>query len=148
MSIRLLPLAPLLLAISLGCSGESAPPAASSAGPGAVSAAASAGTSQADSPIAEAAYEFMDAVFANDIARATQRLTPQAVQNLQAQDKRFEWGAAAAKLEIGRVEVDPSGEAAVQCYVSQTTDASEGQAELLCVLRKVGDEWLVYGVAW
>ncbi len=89
----------------------------------------------------------MDAVFANDIARATGRLTPQAIQNMQAQDKRFEWGAQTAKLQIGEVRV-AGNEAAVQCLVTDRSDAGAEQQELLCVLRQIGAQWRVYGVAW
>ncbi|TWT73754.1 hypothetical protein Pla123a_36470 [Posidoniimonas polymericola] len=147
MSIRKLSLASALLSLSLGCSGGDAPsPQASTAAAPATAAAKSGAPTE--NPIAAAAYDFMDAVFANDIARATQRLTPEAIQNLQAQDKRFEWGAAAAKLEMGEVKQDGSGEAAVQCFVSQGATPGDGPSELLCVLRQVGGEWLVYGVAW
>ncbi|TWT36677.1 hypothetical protein KOR34_16170 [Posidoniimonas corsicana] len=150
MSIRTFSVASVCLILSVGCSGGDSSPApqASGAPSGASAPAAPGGGAKADSPIAKAAYEFMDAVFANDIARATQRLTPQAIQNLQAQDQRFEWGADAAKLKIGEVKVDASGEAAVQCFVSQQANAGEGVSELLCVLRQVEGEWLVYGVAW
>lgn len=146
MSIRKLSLAAALLSLSLGCSGGDTPAPQASQAAAAGSSAPASSSGSPENPIAASAYDFMDAVFANDIARATQRLTPQAIQNLQAQDKRFEWGAAAAKLEVGEVRQDGS-EAAVQCFVSQAANA-EGPAELLCVLRQVGSEWLVYGVAW
>lgn len=126
------------LLLLTGCSGESSQsPQATSAN------AASKPEAAPGDPIAAVAYDFMDAVFANDIARATQRLTPLAIENMQAQDKRFEWGAAAAKLQTGAVRVD-GDEAAVACFVT----AEEGQEELLCVLRRIGSEWRVYGVAW
>jgi ketosteroid isomerase-like protein len=137
------PLATVLIAAwliaSVGCSGGDAPsPQANSKAPTG---------DKASDPISEAAYDFMDAVFANDIARATSRLTPQAIQNMEAQDKRFEWGAQAAKLQIGEVRVS-GNEAAVQCLVTDRSDAGAEQEELLCVLRRIGDQWRVYGVAW
>lgn len=123
---------PLLCLLSLGCSGGDKP---------APQASQSADKSAPTSPIAAAAHDFLDAVFKNDLARATQRLTPQAIQNLDAQDQRFSWGSDATKLEIGEVRQVSDSEAAVQCLVTESAGAKA--EELVCMLRNVQGQWRV-----
>lgn len=139
MSTRTVLVASLCGSLALvGCSGSDAPEAAKAS----VQQGAKQEKKKSDDPIAAVAYDFMDAVFANDIVRATQRLTPQAIQNMQAQDERFEWGAEAAKLEVGEVRVE-GDEAVVACFVTE----QELTEELLCMLRRVDGKWRVCGLA-
>ncbi|MEM6656171.1 MAG: hypothetical protein AAF596_10230 [Planctomycetota bacterium] len=100
-------------------------------------------------PIAASAYAFMDAVFDGDSARADQQLTPTASAEMATSGQRFAPpGSGPTGFEIGAVKQISDDRAAVECLVSGTVDGAAVKERLGCLLRKVGDQWLVSGVAY
>ncbi|MEM8865045.1 MAG: hypothetical protein AAGF31_05810 [Planctomycetota bacterium] len=134
----------LLSMAVVGCSGGD--PAANSAQATASTAnEAGAAANSSQDPIAAAAEEFLAAVVQGDTPRATRMLTPDAIAQFAASQQGFaspEIGAPKFRVEQVRKVADDK--AAVQCIL--TDDG--GDAEMCCLLRRVGSDWRVSGVAY
>lgn len=101
-------------------------------------------------PAAKAAYDFLDAVLQGDTQRASSRLTPTALERITATGKQFAPpGLETATFRIGEVRLPTPTQAVVQCFL---TDAESGPTprseEIGCLLRLVGNEWRVSGIAF
>jgi hypothetical protein len=130
----------LMISLVVGCNSGSAPGPAPTA---------SVSTTPAD-PAARAAYDFLDAVLKGDTQRATKRLTPIAIERINATGKQFSPpGLQTASFRIGEVRKPTADQAMVQCIL---TDASAGGAsrseEIGCLLRLVDNDWRVSGIAY
>lgn len=135
----------------IGCnkSGTTSTPSADGSGKTVASAApATNETDPSSSPIAKAAYDFVDAVVKGDTQRASARLTPQAMQQIVASGKQFAPpGFSAASFKIGGVREPAEGRAIVQFIIAVPgTDAPQNE-EMCCLLRKVDNDWRVSGIA-
>jgi hypothetical protein len=135
-------LAVLVVSTAVGCNSSSAPAPSASSTPVA--------TIPAD-PAARAAYDFLDAVLKGDTARASRRLTPIAIERINATGKQFSPpGLQTASFQIGEVRKPTADQALVQCIL---TDASAAggpprSEEIGCLLRFVDNDWRVSGIAY
>ncbi|MEM9184911.1 MAG: hypothetical protein AAGB00_00275 [Planctomycetota bacterium] len=136
---------PIFLAVvaAIGCSGGDPAPTPAPARP---SGAVTETDSATQDPIALAASAFLDAVVKGDTPRATGMLTPDAAAQFAATGQGFaspDIGAPSFRVDqVRRVDGD---KAAVQCVL---TDADGSAEEMCCLLRFVGSEWRVSGVAY
>jgi hypothetical protein len=131
----------LMISLAVGCNSSSTPAPAQSA---------TAATATPADPAARAAYDFLDAVLKGDTQRATNRLTPIAIERINATGKQFAPpGLQTASFRIGEVRKPTADQAMVQCIL---TDASAGgpprSEEIGCLLRLVDNDWRVSGIAY
>lgn len=147
--LRFLPVV-ALGAVLAGCSAEQRPaPAASGQ---------RAAQASPTDPAAIAASRFLNAVIAGDTEGATALLTPAAIDQFRSNGKRFAPpGLETATFRTGEVMYpDPAKQqAAVQCIVQerpqpgeQPTAPAPTAAEMVCLLKLVGAEWRVSGIAY
>lgn len=127
-----------LLVTALGCSGGDGPSKQASGG------ASAGGLSEP----ASAASEFMTAVIAGDNERATECLTPKAIERFRSEGKRFmPPGLETAKFRLGEVRMRSDTEAAVQCMLTDSAAPELGEKELVCLMRRVDNQWRVAKLA-
>lgn len=106
-------------------------------------------TAPNSSPIAQAAYDFIDAVVKGDTQRASARLTPQAMQRIIASKEQFApTGLATATFKLGEIRTPNAEQAVVQCVLTDSSQGAPQTEEMCCVLRKVENEWRVAGIAY
>ncbi|HEY2826670.1 MAG TPA: hypothetical protein VGJ04_03640 [Pirellulales bacterium] len=131
-------LAALVVSTAVGCSSSSAPAPTSTA----VSAI------PAD-PAARAAYDFLDAVLKGDTLRASKRLTPIAIERINATGKQFSPpGLQTASFRIGEVRKPTADQALVQCVLTDSSQGAPRTEEIGCLLRLVDNDWRVSGIAY
>jgi hypothetical protein len=125
----------LLLLVVAGCSGGGS---------------ATAPATNASEPAAQAAYDFLDAVLKGDTQRASNCLTPTAIQRIAASGKQFAPpGLDTASFRIGEVRLPSPTHAIVQCFLSDTPSGAEARSEeIACLLTLVDNEWRVSGIAY
>lgn len=103
----------------------------------------------ANSPIAKAAFDFLDAVLKGDPQRASARLTPLAMQRIIAGGKPFSPpGMESASFRIGEVRAPSDDQAIVQCVLTDSSAGTPHSEEMCCLLRKVDNDWRVSGIAY
>lgn len=101
------------------------------------------------SPMAKAAYEFLDAVLKGDTQRAGAKLTPAAMQRIVSSGKQFAPpGLESASFKIGEVRSPAQDFAVVQCVLTDTAEGTSHSEEMCCLLKKVENEWRVSGIAY
>jgi len=101
------------------------------------------------SPMAKAAYEFLDAVLKGDTQRASAKLTPTAMQRIVASGKQFAPpGLETASFKIGEVRSPSQDQAIVQCVLTDTSEGTPHSEEMCCLMRKVEDDWRICGIAY
>lgn len=106
-------------------------------------------TAPNSSPIAQAAYDFIDAVVKGDTQRASARLTPQAMQRIIASKEQFApTGLATATFKLGEIRTPNAEQAVVQCVLTDSSQGTPQTEEMCCVLRKVENDWRVAGIAY
>jgi hypothetical protein len=131
-------LAALVVSMAVGCSSGSAP------APTATAVAAI----PAD-PAARAAYDFLDAVLKGDTLRASKRLTPIAIERINATGKQFSPpGLQTASFRIGEVRKPTADQALVQCILTDSSQGAPRTEEIGCLLRLVDNDWRVSGIAY
>jgi hypothetical protein len=137
----------LAVGLLAGCSGEPAPEASDSA---ATSAARATESSLPTEPIARAASDFLDAVLAGDIQRASARLTPKAIQRIIGSGLQFQpAGQEKAAFRTGEVRMPTKTQALVQFVFTYTaSDGSPKSEEGCCLMRLVDNDWRVSGLAY
>lgn len=138
------------LFIGCGKSGTPDAPVANSGGTAAASASTAVPpTDPSSSPIAQAAYDFVDAVVKGDTQRASARLTPQAMQRIIASKEQFApTGLSTATFKLGEVRTPSPTQAVVQCVLTDSSQGTPQTEEMCCVLRKVDNDWRVAGIAY
>lgn len=134
----------LIACFAVGCGGGSSEqPVASQTSEPATPSAQTPSTAPAD-PIGSVAYAFLEAVVAGDTPRATSLMTPEAIAQFAASEQGFaspELGAPSFSVQEVRKMDD---KAAVQCLLND----GDGEAEMCCLMRLVGTQWRVSGVAY
>jgi len=101
------------------------------------------------SPMAMAAYEFLDAVLKGDTQRASAKLTPAAMQRIVASGKQFAPpGLESATFKIGEVRSPAQDFAVVQCVLTDSYEGTPHSEEMCCLLKMVENEWRVSGIAY
>jgi hypothetical protein len=136
-------LSALVVSLAAGCNSSS-----SISTPQANSASASASAIPSD-PAGQAAYDFLDAVLKGDTKRATNRLTPTAIERINATGKQFSPpGLATASFRIGEVRKPAADQALVQCILTDTSSGAPRSEEIGCLLRYVAGDWRVSGIAY
>lgn len=106
-------------------------------------------TAPSSSPIAQAAYDFVDAVVKGDTQRASARLTPQAMQRIVASKEQFApTGLSTATFKLGEIRTPSPNQAVVQCVLTDSSQGTPQTEEMCCVLRKVENDWRVAGIAY
>jgi len=137
----------LALCSIAGCGGERSSETTSSA---AAPAAGATESSIAIDPIAQAASDFLDAVLAGDIQRASARLTPKAMQRIVGSGLQFQpAGQEKAAFRIGDVRMPTKTQALVQFVFTYTApDGSPKSEEGCCLMRQVDNDWRVSGLAY
>jgi hypothetical protein len=101
------------------------------------------------SPMAKAAYEFLDAVLKGDTQRAGAKLTPAAMQRIVASGKQFAPpGLESASFKIGEVRQPAQDFAVVQCVLTDTSEGAPHNEEMCCLLKLAENEWRVSGIAY
>lgn len=130
-----------------GCGGESPTESPEEAATTTTSAA------QASVPTEEvtrAASDFLDAVLAGDIQRASARLTPQAMQRIIGSGLQFQpAGQEQAAFRTGEVRMPTKTQALVQFVFTYTAaDGSPRSEEGCCLMRLVDGDWRVSGLAY
>lgn len=136
----------MVAGMCVGCGTGSAPEQASTPSqPSGIAAVADA----ANSPMAVAASDFMDAVIQGDTDRAESRLTPLAIQRIKESDKEFRPpGLDNATFRVGEVRTPSENQAIVQYVLTYTSSAgTQKSEELCCLLRQVDGQWRVSGIA-
>ena len=105
---------------------------------------------QPSDPVGQAAYDFLDAVLKGDTQRASQRLPPMAIERIPATGKQFAPpGLETATFRIGEVRLPTPTQAVVQCFLTDSQSGPEPRTEEIgCLLRLVGNEWRVSGIAF
>jgi hypothetical protein len=138
------------LFIGCGKSGTPDAPVANSGGPAAASpATAVQPPDPSSSPIAQAAYDFVDAVVKGDTQRASARLTPQAMQRIIASKDQFNpTGLPTATFRLGEIRAPSPTQAVVECIFTDNSQGAPQTDEMCCVLRKVDNDWRVAGIAY
>ncbi len=138
------------LFVGCGKSGTPSAPVANSGGPvAAPPMTAGQPTDPSSSPIAQAAYDFVDAVVKGDTQRASARLTPQAMQRIIASKEQFApTGLSTATFKLGEVRTPSPTQAVVQCVLTDSSQGTPQTEEMCCVLRKVDNDWRVAGIAY
>jgi hypothetical protein len=100
-------------------------------------------------PVAHAAVDFLDAVLKGDTDRGKARLTPQAVQQLEANKKTFEpSGMDVQSIRILQVRAPAEDHAFAQCEFTYKENGVLQHEEMCCALRKVDNDWRVSGIAY
>jgi hypothetical protein len=101
-------------------------------------------------PAAQTAFEFLDAVLKGDTQRASNQLTPTARQKIAESGKRFAPpGLETATLRIGEVRKPAENHAIVQGFLTdKQPDGTERSEEIGCILKSIGGQWLVSGLAY
>lgn len=103
-------------------------------------------------PAAQAAYDFLDAVLKGDSQRASQRLSPLAMQRIVESGKQFAPpGLESASFHIGEVRQPPGSpsQALVQCLLTDASPSGEKRREeMCCLMRLVEGQWCVSGIAY
>ena len=101
-------------------------------------------------PAARAAYDFLDAVLKGDTQRASNRLTPVAIERINATGKQFSPpGLQTASFRIGEVRKPTADQALVQCILTDANAAGPPRSEEIgCLLRLVDNDWRVSGIAY
>jgi hypothetical protein len=134
-------LAVLVVSTAVGCNSSSAPAPSASSSPVA--------TIPAD-PAGRVAYEFLDAVLKGDTQRASSRLTPIAIERINATGKQFSPpGLQTASFRIGEVRKPTADQALVQCILTDATAGGPPRSEEIgCLLRLVDNDWRVSGIAY
>lgn len=138
------------LFIGCGKSGTPDAPVANGGGPAAASSTAAVQSNDpSSSPIAQAAYDFVDAIVKGDTQRASARLTPQAMQRIIASKEQFApTGLSTATFKLGEVRTPSPTQAVVQCVLTDSSQGTPQTEEMCCVLRKVDNDWRVAGIAY
>lgn len=147
----------LVSGLVVGCSKPNSPDAATTTNTAKPASSASAATNvpvikETDpntNPIAHAAYDFLDAVLKGDTQRASNRLTPEAMQRIVASGKQFSPpGLETATFKIGEVREPAPGQAIAQCVLTDSSEGTPHSEEMCCLLRKVENDWRVSGIAY
>jgi hypothetical protein len=101
-------------------------------------------------PAAQTAFEFLDAVLKGDTQRASSQLTPTARQKIAESGKRFAPpGLETATLRMGEVRKPAENHAIVQGFLTdKQPDGTERSEEIGCILKSIGGQWLVSGLAY
>jgi hypothetical protein len=100
-------------------------------------------------PVARAAYDFLDAMVKGDSQRASNRLTPQAMQRIIASGNQLAPpGMESATFKIGAIVDLSPGQAVAQCVITDTSQGTPHSEEMCCVLRQVDNDWRVFGIAY
>jgi hypothetical protein len=138
------------LFIGCGKSGPTSTPSADGGGKTTASAAPTVNeTDPSSSPIAKAAYDFVDAIVKGDTQRASARLTPQAMQRIIASKEQFApTGLSTATFKLGAIRTPSPEQAVVQCVLTDSSQGTPQSEEMCCVLRKVENDWRVAGIAY
>ncbi len=132
----------LSLALIAGCSHGSSSNTAGSANGGE-------NTDFSKNPIAQVASNFLDAVLKGDTDRGKALLTPQAVQQIVANDRKFDPpGVDNPSFRIEAVRMPTDDHAFVQCAFNYTAKGAVHNEEMCCALRLVNNEWRVSGIAY
>src|SRR5262245_65784169 len=78
-----------------------------------------------NSPIAQAAHDFLDAVLKGDTQRAKARLSPQAIQRIISSGKQFSPpGLETASFKIAEIVTQAPDRAIVQCVLHDTSEST------------------------
>lgn len=138
------------LFIGCGKSGTPDAPVANTSGSTAAApVAAMPSTNPSSSPIAQAAYDFVDAIVKGDTQRASARLTPQAMQRIVASKDQFNpTGLPTATFKLGQIRTPSPTQAVVECIFTDNSQVTPQTDEMCCVLRKVENDWRVAGIAY
>lgn len=101
-------------------------------------------------PAAQSAYRFIEAVLAGDPSRASDHLTPLALERIQQSGKEFAPpGLETASFRIGQVRQPSDSQALVQCFLNDSSpDGKSRQEEICCLMRQVDGRWCVSGIAY
>ena len=125
----------LVLAVFAGCnSGSSTAPSAS----------------LPSDPAAQVAHQFLEAVVEGDTTRASQLLTPLAVERINASGKPFQLpGLANYTFRVGQVRYPAEDKAFVQCMgTDRSTDGKTIEEEFCWLLSRAGDQWRIAGISY
>jgi hypothetical protein len=99
--------------------------------------------------VTQAASNFLDAVIKGDTQRAGACLTPQAMQRIIASGKPFApQGMENATFRVGEVRTPAVDKAFVHCVVTDTTGGNTQSEDMCCLMKLVGTEWRVSGIAY
>jgi hypothetical protein len=132
-----------------GC-GRGEPGEAASVSAGASSGSMSALPTPPADPAARVAHDFLSSVLKGDTRRASDCLTPVAIQRLVESGKQFAPpGIDSATFRIGDVRKPSDDRALVQCFL--TGADAQGQTrseEMCCLLRHVDAQWRISGIAF
>jgi hypothetical protein len=113
------------------------------------SAAASTQQSPSTDAVTRAASNFLDAVIKGDTQRAGACLTPQAMQRIIASGKPFApQGMEHATFRVGEVRTPAVDKAFVHCVVTDNSAGKTQSEDMCCLMRLVGNEWRVSGIAY
>ena len=101
-------------------------------------------------PAAHTAFEFLDAVVKGDTERASQLLTPLAVERIAASGKPFQLpGLANYTFRVGQVRHPAEDKAFVQCMgTDRSTSGKTVEEEFCWLMNRVGDQWRVAGISY
>ncbi|HVT30757.1 MAG TPA: hypothetical protein VHE81_22305 [Lacipirellulaceae bacterium] len=100
-------------------------------------------------PIAQAASDFLDAVLKGDTDRGKARLTPKAVQQIVANDKKFDPpGVDSPSFRVVGIGKPAEDHAFVQCEFKYNVKSMVHTEEMCCELKLVNNEWRVSGIAY
>ncbi len=101
-------------------------------------------------PAAQSAYQFFDAVLKGDTQRASNQLTPLAMQRIIERGEQFAPPGEddTVSFRIGQVVRPYENSALVQCIVTEASaDQQPQDTEVYCLLRLVDGRWRVSGIA-
>ncbi|HEX5471151.1 MAG TPA: hypothetical protein VFW73_04660 [Lacipirellulaceae bacterium] len=100
-------------------------------------------------PIAQVASDFLDAVLKGDTERGKALLTPKAMQQIIANDKKFDPpGVDNPTFRIVGVGTPSDDHAFVQCEFKYAANKGVHTEEMCCELRRVDNQWRVSGIAY
>jgi hypothetical protein len=108
-----------------------------------------AGLDFSHNPIAQAASGFLDAVLKGDTERGKALLTPKAVQQIVANDKKFDPpGVDNPSFRVVGIGKPAEDHAFVQCEFKYNVKGAIHAEEMCCELKLVNNEWRVSGIAY
>jgi hypothetical protein len=136
-----------------GCGGSSAPTSAEAAAVPASgkrpSAAPSTVPARPNNPIAQVAFEFVDAMRRGDAEAARRLLTPLALSKVTEDYVVAPPGSATARFEIGAVKMLATDDALVESdWIDIDVDGKPQRESSLVALRLVDGQWRVYGMVF
>jgi hypothetical protein len=140
---RRLMLIVLMLLVVVGCNSSS------STAPAPAGDDASATSTQSD-PAAQVANQFLEAVVQGDTAKASQLLTPLAVEKIAASGKPFQLpGMTNYAFRVGDVRRPAPDKAFVQCMgTNRSAQGTAVEEEFCWVLSLVEQDWRIAGIIY